>query len=107
MANVLGYVTKTSTGFEGSLAMMTFSAAIRIEKNTDKENDGQPDYRILAGEARTEIGGGWMRKAKQSGREYVSIMLADPQIGPRKIFASLAPVKGKTGRQVILWNPRD
>ncbi len=55
----------------------------------------------------TEIGGGWMRKAKASGRDYVSITLADPQIGPRKIYANLAPVKGKKGRHVILWNPRD
>ncbi|MFN4024424.1 MAG: DUF736 domain-containing protein [Hyphomonas sp.] len=107
MANALGYVTETKTGFEGSLFLMNFSAAIRIEKNMEKAGDNQPDYRILAGEAGTEIGGGWMRKAKQSGREYLSITLSDPQIGPRKIFASLAPVKGTTGRHVILWNPRD
>jgi uncharacterized protein (DUF736 family) len=56
---------------------------------------------------KTEIGGGWLKKAKASGREYVSITLADPQIGPRKIYANLAPVKGKKGRHVILWNPRD
>ncbi|HAY05795.1 MAG TPA: DUF736 domain-containing protein, partial [Hyphomonas sp.] len=48
----------------------------------------------------TEIGGGWLRKAKASGRDYISITLADPQIGPRKIFANLAPVKGKKGRHV-------
>lgn len=107
MANALGYVTETSTGFEGSLSLMNFTAAIRIEKNEEKAGDSQPDYRILAGETGTEIGGGWIRKAKASGRDYVSITLADPQIGPRKIFASLAPVKGKTGRHVILWNPRD
>ncbi|MBI1252983.1 MAG: DUF736 family protein [Hyphomonas sp.] len=107
MANALGYVTETKTGFEGALAMMNLSAAIRIEKNAEKAGDGQPDYRIFAGETSTEIGGAWMRKAKQSGREYLSITLADPQIGPRKIFANLAPVKGKKGRHVILWNPRD
>ena len=54
---------------------------------------------------KTEIGGGWLRKAKASGREYVSITFADPQIGQRKIYANLAPVKGKKGRHVILWNP--
>jgi uncharacterized protein (DUF736 family) len=107
MANALGYVTETKAGFEGSLAMMNLSASIRIEKNADKAGEGQPDYRIYAGETSTEVGGGWMRKAKQSGREYVSLTLADPQIGPRRIFANLAPVKGKKGRHVILWNPRD
>ncbi len=107
MANALGYVTETKDGFEGTVSMMNFSLPIRIEKNADKAADGQPDYRIFAGDGSAEIGGGWMRKAKASGREYLSITLADPQIGPRKIFANLAPVKGKPGRHVILWNPRD
>ena len=105
MANALGYVTETKDGFEGNLAMMNLSAPIRFDRNTDKESDGQPDYRIFAGETSTEIGGGWIRTAKSSGREYVSITLADPQIGPRRVYANLAPVKGKAGRHVILWNP--
>ncbi len=107
MANALGYVSETKTGFEGMLAMMNLSASIRIAKNEEKTTDGQPDYRIFAGETTTEIGGGWLRKAKASGREYVSLTLADPQIGPRRIYANLAPVKGKKGRHVILWSPRD
>lgn len=105
MANALGYVTETKTGFEGSLAMMNLSAPIRFEKNAGKDMDGQPDYRIFAGETSSEIGGGWIREAKVSGRDYVSITLADPQIGPRRVYANLAPVKGKKGRHVILWNP--
>ena len=107
MANALGYVSETKSGFEGTLAMMNLSAAIRIEKNAEKTEEGHPDYRIYAGETSTEIGGGWMRKSKASGRDYVSLTLADPQIGPRRIFANLAPVKGKKGRHVILWNARD
>ena len=103
MANALGYVSETKTGFEGALAMMNLSSPIRIEKTADR----QPDYRIFAGETSTEIGGGWVRKARASGREYVSITLADPQIGPRKIYANLAPVKGREGRHVILWNPQN
>ena len=105
MANALGYVSETQTGFEGSLAMMNFYASIRIEKNTEKSSNEQPDYRIFAGDTRSEIGGGWLRTAKASGRQYVSITLSDPQIGPRKLYANLAPVKGKKGRHVILWNP--
>ena len=107
MANALGYVSETETGFHGTLAMINLAAAIRIDKNSEKGSDDQPDYRIYAGETSTEIGAGWLRTAKTSGREYVSIALADPQIGPRKVFANLAPVKGKPGRHVILWSPRD
>ena len=105
MANALGYIEETKTGFEGTLAMIDLSARIRIEKNDEKTAEMQPDYRIYAGDTRSDIGGGWLRKAKASGKEYISLTLADPQIGPRKIYANIAPVKGKKGRHVILWNP--
>ena len=107
MANALGYVSETETGFEGALAMMNLSVPVRIEKNADKTTDAQPDYRIFAGDILTEIGGGWIMTAKSSGKDYVSLTLADPQIGPRKVYANLAPVKGKRGRYVLLWNPKD
>jgi len=107
MANALGYVTETKTGFEGALAMLNLTAPIKIEKNADKAAYSQPDYRIFAGEILTEIGGGWIITAKSSGKEYISLTLADPQIGPRKVYANLAPVKGKKGRYVLLWNPKD
>lgn len=107
MANVLGYVTETKAGFEGTLAMMNLSAPISIRKNADKKVPAQPDYRIFAGEIETEIGGGWIVKAKSSGKEYISLTLADPQIGPRRIYANLAPVQGKKERFVLLWNPNE
>ena len=106
MANALGYVTETETGFEGTLAMMSLTAPIRIVKNDDKTSEKQPDYRVLAGR-NSDIGGGWRRTAKSSGREYVSLTLQDPSIGQHKVYANLAPVKGEHGRHVILWNPRD
>lgn len=107
MANALGYVTETSTGFEGALAMLNLTAPIKIEKNADKAADSQPDYRIFAGEILTEIGGGWIVTAKSNGKDYVSLTLTDPHIGPRKVYANLAPVKGKKGRYVLLLNPKD
>lgn len=106
MANALGYVSETETGFEGALAMMSLNAPIRIIRNSEKTSETQPDFRVLAGQKGSDIGGGWYRTAKSSGREYVSLTLADPMIGPRKIYANLAPVKGQDGRHVILWNPQ-
>lgn len=105
MANALGYVSETKSGFEGTLTMLNLTASIRVEKNDDKAIESQPDYRIFAGETSSEIGAAWIRQAKASGRDYISIALADPQIGPRRIYANLAPVKGKDGHHVILWNP--
>ena len=107
MANALGYVTETETGFEGSLAMMSLNAPIRIVKNAEKTGEAQPDFRVFAGQPSADIGGGWLRTAASSGREYISLTLADPAFGPRKVYANLAPVKEKEGRHVILWNPKD
>ena len=108
MANALGYITETDTGFEGTLSMLTLSTSIRIVANGLKQ-DGtrQPDYRVLAGGQGAPIGAGWMKTAKSSGREYVSLTLAAPEIGPRKVYANIAPVKGEENRHVILWNPAD
>jgi len=107
MANALGYVSETKTGFDGALAMLNLTAPIKIEKNADKTTDTQPDYRIFAGETLSEIGGGWIVKAKLSGKDYISLTFADPHIGPCKVYANLAPVKEKKGRFVLLWNPKD
>jgi len=105
MANAIGYVSETETGFAGTLEMVNLTATIRFEKNDKKQNDQQPDYLILAGDRSSQIGGGWVKKAKSSGKDYVSITLANPQFGPHRIYANLAPVKGDDGRHVILWNP--
>ena len=68
MANALGYVSETQTGFEGALAMMNLTAPIRIEKNADKTADTQPDYRIFAGDIRTEIGGAGSSRQNPAAR---------------------------------------
>ncbi|MEL6244170.1 MAG: DUF736 domain-containing protein [Pseudomonadota bacterium] len=107
MANALGYVSETDIGYKGELAMIGLSTPIRILLNADKTAPNQPDFRIFAGEAKTEIGAAWLKQAKSSGRDYISLTLATPEIGPRKIYASLAPIKGSDGRHVIRWNPKD
>ena len=105
MANAIGYVSEYDAGFEGHLSVLNLTAAIRIERNLEKGSNTQPDYRVFAGETDIEIGGAWLRRGKTSGREYISITLADPQLGPQKIHANLAAVKGEIGRYVLLWNP--
>lgn len=106
MANALGTVTETETGFVGNLATLTLSTPIRIVENAEKDNDRQPDYRVLAGGAGRRIGAGWKKTGKSSGRDYVSLTLADPAIGPYNVYANMAPVKDEEGRHIILWNPR-
>lgn len=53
---------------------------------SEKESDKSPDLRALAGTI--EIGAGWKKTAKETGREYHSIKLDDPSF-PAPIYASL------------------
>lgn len=108
MAQSLGTVTKRENGgYEGTLSMMTLTTKITIAPNEAKENDRQPDYRIYAAKG-GEIGGGWKRTGKNSGKPYVSVTLAHPAFGPGRIFANLARAAGAENDETlaILWNPQ-
>lgn len=108
MAQSLGTVTKREDGgFEGALAMMILNTRITIVPNEAKENDRQPDYRIYAARG-GEIGGGWNRVGKNSGKEYISLSFAHPAFGEKRVFANLARAAGQDDEDVlaILWNPK-
>lgn len=108
MAQSLGTVTKRENGgFEGTLAMMTLNTKITIVPNEAKDNERQPDFRIYAARG-NEIGGGWNRVGKNSGKPYVSLTFAHPAFGERRVFANLARAAGQDDDSVlaILWNPQ-
>lgn len=107
MAQALGYVTQNETGyFEGILAM-GLNTRIKIIPNSEKQSEQQPDFRIYSSDG-GEIGGGWSRTGKASGKEYISLTLAHPMIGPRKVYANLGQASGKSEDDfAILWNPKD
>jgi len=109
MAQSLRTVTKRENGgFEGTLAMMTLNTKITIVPNEAKDNERQPDFRIYAARG-GEIGGGWNRVGKNSGKPYVSLTFAHPAFGEKRVFANLARAAGQEDERVfaILWNARD
>jgi uncharacterized protein (DUF736 family) len=56
-----------------------------------------------------EVGAGWRKKAKTSGEDYVSLSVADPAFGPRKLFANLGRAAGQDDENLyaVIWNPAD
>jgi len=103
----IGYVIKDENGaFKGQLKTLSIRADIAVVPNAAKLTDAQPDYRLLAGDA--EIGAGWNRRSESSGRDYVSLSLAAPEFGPRRLYANLGRVPGESDeRFAIIWNPAD
>lgn len=103
----IGYVTLTETGsFKGQLKTLTITADIDIVANASKSRDVQPDYKVLVGDI--EIGAAWNRRSETTGRDYVSLSIAAPEFGPRRLYANLGRMPGEdTNRFAIIWNAGD
>lgn len=89
----IGYVTRDGNGFKGQLRTLSIRTEIEIVPNTRKSGDTQPDYRVSA--AGVEVGAGWVRRGEMSGRDYVSLSLAAPEFGPRRLYANLGRAAGQ------------
>ncbi len=104
----IGFVTKQENGgFKGQLKTLSIRADIDIVPNKDKAHETQPDYRVLT--RGTEIGAGWVRTGETSGKSYVSLSLAAPEFGPRKLYANLGRAAGQDDEDAfaVIWNPAD
>src|SRR3546814_19838860 len=74
-------------GFKGQPKTLAIRNEIGIVPNTRKTGDTQPDDRVAAGGV--EVGAGWVRRGEMSGKDYVSLALAAPEFGPRRLYANL------------------
>ncbi len=103
----IGYVTREGNGFKGQLRTLTIRTDIAIVPNASKSGDTQPDYRVLADGV--EVGAGWVRRGEMSGKDYVSLSLAAPEFGPRRLYANLGRAAGEESEDTfaIIWNPAD
>ena len=104
----IGYVRKDNDGrYTGQLKTISIKADIDIVPNTNKTTDTQPDYRVLT--QGTEIGAGWTKKGEISGKDYVSLSLAAPEFGPKKLYANLGKAAGQDDDHLyaVIWNPAD
>ena len=104
----IGSVTKRDNGtFEGELKTLSVRAEISIVPVTDKSAPSQPDYRVLS--QGIEIGAGWIRTGQISGKEYVALSIAAPELSTRTLYANLGRAAGQTDPDVfaLIWNPQD
>jgi len=106
MASIGHVIANSKGGFKGQLKTITITADIEIVPNEQKTQDNQPDYRVLTDGI--EIGAGWMRRSEASGRDYVSLSLAAPEFGPRRLYANLGRAPGGDENSfALIWNPAD
>lgn len=104
----IGFVTKSANGgYKGLLKTLSIRADIEIVPNMSKGNDNHPDFRVLT--KGLEIGAGWKRISESSGREYVSLSLAAPEFGSKRLYANLGRAFGQDDDDAfaLIWNPAD
>lgn len=103
----IGFVTREGQVFKGELRTLSIRSAIMIVPNSRKTGENQPDYRVTSGGV--EVGAGWLRRSETSGNDYVSLSLAAPEFGPRRLYANLGRASGQDDDDTfaIIWNPAD
>jgi uncharacterized protein (DUF736 family) len=91
MAQIGTFTRNAADGsFSGSIKTLTLDIKARFLPSV-KDSERSPDLRAFSGAC--EIGAGWRRTAKETGREYHSVKLDDPSL-PAPIYASLVEVDG-------------
>jgi uncharacterized protein (DUF736 family) len=102
----IGFVSGSiEEGFVGQLKTLSIRASIEVRTNRSKSGDVQPDYRVYS--EGVEIGAGWVRIGETSGKPFVSLTLAAPEFGPRRIYGNLGRAAGQDSEDsyAIIWNP--
>ena len=97
----IGFVTRTTYGgFRGQLC-----ADIDIVPNRDKSGDTSPDFRIFTQGG--EVGSGRILSGESLGADYVSLSLAAPGLGGRRLYTNLGRTVGLKGDGgfFLVWNP--
>jgi uncharacterized protein (DUF736 family) len=104
----IGYVRKESDGrYKGHLKTVSIKAEVEIVPNLNKTADSHPDFRVVT--QGIEIGAGWTKRGETSGKEYVSLSIAAPEFGPKKLYANLGRAAGSEDEDLyaVIWNPGD
>ena len=93
----IGTFTKNQDGYKGEIR--TIGLAITSEiKPVKSDNEKAPNFRVYADTV--EVGAGWVRTAKESGDEYISIKMDDPCF-PATIYAVLVE---REGQHLLQWS---
>ena len=106
--STIGSVTKRDDGrYEGELRTLSVRADIAIVPVADKTSAAQPDYRVVS--QGIEIGAGWIRTGQISGKAYVALSIAAPELGAKTLYANLGRQAGQDDPHIyaLIWNPQE
>ncbi|WP_291821182.1 DUF736 domain-containing protein [Bosea sp. (in: a-proteobacteria)] len=97
MATFLGTFIKTGEAFSGKLSTLSFSADIDLIA-VEGGSDQAPDFRVYHGSR--EIGAAWVKRARRSESDYLSLKIQDLALGSLPVY----PVLVQSEREPNTWN---
>ncbi len=106
---IIGTFTKDGAGFTGHIETLTMRAKLTLEPNTSKKSDKAPDYRVVhIGDGFTsEIGAAWIKTAKGSGSQYISISIHDDPALGSALHCRLVKTGTENGHTLFWDRPRE
>lgn len=81
----IGKFTKKDGGYSGDIQTLGFKVKVAITP-VEQPTEKGPDFRVYTG--KLEIGAGWVKTAKNSKRDYISLKIDDPTLAA-PLYANL------------------
>ncbi len=101
---IIGIFTRGVDGkLTGNLKTLTLNTRLQFVPETNKSKDSAPDFRIYLGSL--DVGAGWKKIGRESGREYWSVRLDDPAFAA-PLYASLVETEDDNTFN-LLWSRRN
>jgi uncharacterized protein (DUF736 family) len=105
---IIGKFTKDGAGYIGSIETLTCRAKLTLEPNTNKKSEKAPDFRIIhvAEGFTSEIGAAWIKTAKKSGSQYISLSIHDDPSFSQPLNCRLVKTGAESGH-TLFWDRPD
>ena len=104
---VIGKFTKDGAGYTGNIETLAFKAKVTLEPNTNKKSDKAPDFRIVhvAEGFTSEIGAAWIKTARTSGAQYLSLSIHDDPTLREPLNCRLVKTGSESGHTLFWERP--
>ena len=99
--NTIGTFTKDGERYTGTINTLKFSGTAVIEPITERKSEDSPNYQILGGRSRVEIGAAWKERSER-GTEYLAARIDEPSF-PAPVFCRLVQFEGEQHYRLI-WS---
>ena len=104
----IGTVTKQKDGrYVGKLKTLSIDAEVVITPVKEKGSEKHPDFQVSC--RGVDVGAGWVRKSRTSGKDYVSLSISAPEFGPKTLYANLGRAAESKDPNVfnLIWNTQE